>query len=957
MATSPRVLACIAGPRAYYPAPIFAPDEVLCGTGCEPEGPPDDPQAIQIAGTSGYDIRQVLRMLPASHQPDVCLVQVAADFSSFPTHLEAVKCPKVLLVGDTHHMSQPLDRIITYARSTNFDLILTYCNRQHMHLFRSAGFQRLAWLPLILINPHLQRETEAFAPIVSFVGQTGQYHPRRRQLLNRLRSTGIPIFVHELRQDVGAQLYSRSLLSLNHALNGDTSLRILEVLSSRGCLITDQLSPESGLDQMLTPGEDAIVYQSFDDLVDKIRHYLDNPAETIPIRQSGYARYNRQHSPAVKREELFDLIFSDQRRPAYDLDAEPRFRHAVPTPISRVQRRLDAYSNLQSMLVTNDSITAFALAPPPELQNDWKDLTRLDWRPLHLLAEDHSDNSVLVFAFPEASVTDLKQALELFTGKWILLSADIEKIDLASLAAVNETMAAFGFFPSSSQASLFTRAGWWGALAAFDSLHLHRSTERCLRGLLASRDATVTQLLSACILARQLNFLPLSEALARRAVSCDRADSTARQLLADLLDAGAKPLEASFQRQQAERLCAAEAEGFVGVSSPGSSSGRRLRILVVNNLYPPQELGGYGRYIREFALALAARGHDVQVLTSDTSYLGLAPASEPGVDRSLRLMGGWKQGRVFNLEEGPATAALRHNFDYTGELLNRFRPDICLLGNLDFIGNPVLGLILQAGCPVLHHAGNRSTGYTPADLVNCPNLSIAAASKWLRDQLVQDGYDPARVSVLYPGARCQLFSMEEPPDFGTLRLLYASLVLPYKGANVFVEALAHIHLQGIPFRATVAGDSTDPQFVDNLKSFAQHHGFDKQLEFTGFLSTADLRRAHAQHNVLAFPSVFEEPLGISQLEAMAAGLLVVSSGTGGAGEVIQHEKTGLLFPNSNSKALAEHFAMIYDVPEYASRVAAEGRRFALAEFDVTVCAERLEAEFYRILERTAVKQV
>jgi glycosyltransferase involved in cell wall biosynthesis len=93
-----------------------------------------------------------------------------------------------------------------------------------------------------------------------------------------------------------------------------------------------------------------------------------------------------------------------------------------------------------------------------------------------------------------------------------------------------------------------------------------------------------------------------------------------------------------------------------------------------------------------------------------------------------------------------------------------------------------------------------------------------------------------------------------------------------------------------------------------------------------------------------FPSVFEEPLGISQIEAMAAGLLVVSSGTGGAREVVRHRETGLLFSNGQAGELAAQLAMVYYAPEYAAQLAEAGRRAALAEFDVEVCAEALEAE-------------
>ena len=42
-----------------------------------------------------------------------------------------------------------------------------------------------------------------------------------------------------------------------------------------------------------------------------------------------------------------------------------------------------------------------------------------------------------------------------------------------------------------------------------------------------------------------------------------------------------------------------------------------MKLLIVTNLYPPQELGGYGRSMADFAWGLQQRGHEIQVLSTD----------------------------------------------------------------------------------------------------------------------------------------------------------------------------------------------------------------------------------------------------------------------------------------------------------------------------------------------------
>ena len=51
-----------------------------------------------------------------------------------------------------------------------------------------------------------------------------------------------------------------------------------------------------------------------------------------------------------------------------------------------------------------------------------------------------------------------------------------------------------------------------------------------------------------------------------------------------------------------------------------------MRILIVTNIYPPQELGGYGRSMADFAWP--AQGHHVCVLTSDAPYLQTGHSSD-----------------------------------------------------------------------------------------------------------------------------------------------------------------------------------------------------------------------------------------------------------------------------------------------------------------------------------------
>ena len=103
-----------------------------------------------------------------------------------------------------------------------------------------------------------------------------------------------------------------------------------------------------------------------------------------------------------------------------------------------------------------------------------------------------------------------------------------------------------------------------------------------------------------------------------------------------------------------------------------------MNLLVVTNLYPPQELGGYGRSMADFVWGLRERGHSIQVLSSDAPHLGasssLGPSGE-AVDRRLQLKGSY-EGGVRHLQDPQQ----RHAIDQANAALIRLLAQQSTLG-------------------------------------------------------------------------------------------------------------------------------------------------------------------------------------------------------------------------------------------------------------------------------------
>lgn len=491
--------------------------------------------------------------------------------------------------------------------------------------------------------------------------------------------------------------------------------------------------------------------------------------------------------------------------------------------------------------------------------------------------------------------------------------------------------------------------------------------------LAASHDAAESLLLAGY--ADELGEAPLHRRALEQTISLDRNSQVALLALAGvmlergegastllLLEEAARvaPLPAEVE---ALRVSLAEQAGgdafvqsyFAALSRQVEPSDRPRKILLVTNFFPPQELGGYGRMMWEFAHALRARGHEVRVLAGNSPMLAKQTTAaenvlEPLVSRRLELMGVWLDGKPVPLtDEKKLVARMRHNARLIRNTARAMGADVLLAGNLDLVGVNVVDSALEAGVPVVHALANAGPGWAVTEQPVSPKYWVAPCSHWNGAVLQQAGYAATRVETVYPGARLDYFYRLFLPDTRRLRLCYASLVLPYKGAHTFVDSLLELDRRGVDFTAEIAGDAPDEAFRAGLLAKFEGAGLAERVRFTGFLDRPGLSALFARSNVLVFPSMFEEPFGISQVEAMAAGLVVVTSGTGGAREIVRDGVDGLRFPAGNAPALADRLAALAQDPELFSRLQ-QGAQTRATEFSVSRAARQLEGLFDELLQ-------
>ncbi|GAA1919236.1 glycosyltransferase family 4 protein [Nocardioides marmoribigeumensis] len=228
---------------------------------------------------------------------------------------------------------------------------------------------------------------------------------------------------------------------------------------------------------------------------------------------------------------------------------------------------------------------------------------------------------------------------------------------------------------------------------------------------------------------------------------------------------------------------------------------------------------------------------------------------------------------------------------------------------------------------------------------------VVATSGWTRDWLTT-AYGLDAVHVARPGAR-----HAPPARRGTGgALLCLGAVVPAKGQDVLVEALAG--LRDLPWTCRVVGPrDLDPRFVRRVERRVREEGLDRRVLLRGPVPHSRVARQLAATDLLVQPTRLET-YGMATTEALAHGVPVVASDTGGVAEAVGRTGTGavpgLLVPPGDPTTLADALRAWLTDPAARARLraAASARRVDLPAWSATAAAVLRAVDRVRV-NRTA----
>jgi glycosyltransferase involved in cell wall biosynthesis len=220
--------------------------------------------------------------------------------------------------------------------------------------------------------------------------------------------------------------------------------------------------------------------------------------------------------------------------------------------------------------------------------------------------------------------------------------------------------------------------------------------------------------------------------------------------------------------------------------------------------------------------------------------------------------------------------------------------------------------------------------------------AVLAVSPWLRDWALGLGAARGRVHVVPNAVDGDLFAALRPGATDTRTVGYLGSFQTWHHLNGLLAAFATLAREDPGLRLLLVGDG--PVRDATVRRTAEL-GVAGQVTFTGHVSHEQALEHLAAIDIAVVPYAESRDFYFSPLklfECMAAGCATVAARVGQVEEVVEHGRTGWLYPPGDDGALADALRELLADPARARAIGAEGRREILASRTWAAVAQQVE---------------
>ena len=211
---------------------------------------------------------------------------------------------------------------------------------------------------------------------------------------------------------------------------------------------------------------------------------------------------------------------------------------------------------------------------------------------------------------------------------------------------------------------------------------------------------------------------------------------------------------------------------------------------------------------------------------------------------------------------------------------------------------------------------------------------VAVLSEFMRRNLILNGFEPGRVTVIPPPIPVPE-ELPPRPENNPPQLLFTGQLIRGKGVDQLLRALPLIRA---PFHLTIAGEGNQRPELERL---AARSGAADKVTFAGWVDEPE--RKMRESDVAVLPFFWQEPFGLVGPEALAREVPVVAFRTGGVDEWLRDNENGFAVPPRDVAGFAAAVEKLLSDGELRRRFGENGRALVRERFSEAEYVRRFKA--------------
>jgi len=228
--------------------------------------------------------------------------------------------------------------------------------------------------------------------------------------------------------------------------------------------------------------------------------------------------------------------------------------------------------------------------------------------------------------------------------------------------------------------------------------------------------------------------------------------------------------------------------------------------------------------------------------------------------------------------------------------------------------------------------------------------AIIVLAKKFKMSLLNFSIDSDKIFVIPTAANVNDFNKNFSNAYigNTIRILFLSRLSKDKGLREIGDSINDIveRNKDKKIKFIFAGDGRDKKYIEN---YIIKLGVEEHVKFMGYVRGNAKINLFLQSDIFLFPSYCAEGCPNAVIEAMAAGLPIVSTNVGALEEIIENRVNGILVEKYSVEQIVDAINLLIKNSELRKRIGENNRKKAIEEFSIHLIFQKIEGIYDELL--------